>query len=135
MSALTISNPNCIDAACVFSVDLTSSASISRSCTNPVIVIPVPTGDDAASYAGAIAFNLKMMTHRIEIKFTLTTGVGSNSWTPTSGSTDYEKLWYMMMRDAKHKVLTWEGQSYSCQMDSLTTPTAGGSYNTITGYG
>ena len=119
MSALILSNGT-------YSVDLTQSASITRSASNPVIVIPIPTGPDAASFGGAVAINLKMMTQRIDIKFSLTTGVGSHSYsTPV---TDYEKLWYMMTMDENAKTLSWEGMTFTVQMDSLTTPTAGGGY-------
>jgi hypothetical protein len=119
MSALTLTNGT-------YTVDLTSSASITRTATNPVIVIPIPTGPDADSFGGAIAINLKMMTQRIDIKFSLTTGVGSHSY--TAPSTDYEKLWYMMTMDENNKSLSWEGMTFTVQIDSLTTPTEGGNY-------
>jgi hypothetical protein len=124
MSALTISTSTTAEIACT--VDLTSSASITRSATNPVIVIPVPTGKDAASFAGAFSINIKMMTQRIEIKFSLTDGVGTHSY--LAPSTNYEKLWYMMTQDEGKKRLVWEGFTFTVEMTELTTPTEGGNF-------
>ena len=103
-------------------VDFTKTAGITRSGTNPLIIIPIPTGPDAATFGGAVAIDLKMLTMTIDIKFTLMDGVGTHSY--TSPTTDYEKLWYMFSQTgAGAKTLYWNGFNFPVVITSLTTPT------------
>ena len=127
MSALRL-----YDSTNTFYVDFTKTASITRQGTNPLIVIPIPTGKDAAELGGAIAIDLKMLSDRIDIKFTLETGVGSHTVTvlPSGmvSTTDYEKLWYMFKYDIDYKHLLWEGYTFHVVIDGLTTPTDAGNF-------
>jgi hypothetical protein len=110
-----------------YSVNLTKlNPSITRTGSNPLIIIPIPTGLDADTFAGAISINLKMLSDKIDIKFSLTDGVGTHSY--TAPSTNYEKLWYMFKHDDGKKILLWEGFSFSVEMESLTTPTDAGNF-------
>jgi hypothetical protein len=113
------------------SVDLTKTASITRSLTNPIIIITIPTDkDDTTATGGAVSINLKMLSDMITIGFTLETGIGTHKIDGTG--TSYEKLVYLFKYDDQPKKLYWGETAivdpFPVEMIALSTPTGKGEY-------
>jgi hypothetical protein len=108
-------------------VDFTTTASISRKGNNiGLINISIPADYSWDGKGGAFIINLKMVSDRIDIKFTFLDGVGTHYVPLTEGEslatiatkTNYEKLWYLFKHNGEMKWLFWGDTTHNSSNQS-----------------
>ena len=138
------------DSTNVVRVDFTTTASISRKGQNTGLInIAIPADYSWDGKGGAFIINLKMVSDRIDIKFTFTDGVGTHyvpltegeALTTIASKTNYEKLWYLFKHNQAMKWLffgddtnsTSNQSRFAVAVDSVDITVEGGGKNMVTG--